>query len=576
MSARQLCIGSVFEFEVEGRYYYLQIIRCNDEYNIVRIFFDGVNERPVDMDSYIRNSVFDYYAYYIDKSYLGKILSYVGRYTLESAKWKDEPPPFYIYGWPIDDLRRPEEIQWLRERESSSDWHKLYDEDERRIKEMWIAKESESLPYYPRWKIKLLRPGTINSRSDYQLLPDESLLDYPIYTSNIIDEVRLFTRHGATSKDYFRKRCSEEPADVMETRVVAALKDKADRGYASKEKAESVLALKYYTDQFRTDISSGDVYEICDDGHYYYFQALRKLNFFHRELSKPHYYLIKLAYARYDKRPNDLLDVFNSQPTQDIVSLIRKTDNIEFVGNYKVESEWRDDAPPFLLFFHQNNERFPEPESCMTQWKVIVRGDRLTSGFYFYEEYQTGSCFPSKFRSYPLFCEIYDRQFSFIALREVDYYLARGQFQVDVAAKDSAPERLRAWAENLPWNFEESSYDKLPEFVAYKHTATDLRKRAKKLVGMQRRRKQFTPETIAKFEAILTEFVDNIVDKKDDKKNIQKHAKAAIRKLNRMNDKLDQALIETEERDELFQFFFDAGSYVGVDIGKLIEDAREW
>ena len=64
--------------------------------------------------------------------------------------------------------------------------------------------------------------------------------------------------------------------------------------------------------------------------------------------------------------------------------------------------------------------------------------------------------------------------------------------------------------------------------------------------------------------------------KKDDKKNIRKWAKTAIRKLNRANKKLDHSLIETQERDELFQFFFDAGCYVGVDIFDVVDETRDW
>ena len=93
---------------------------------------------------------------------------------------------------------------------------------------------------------------------------------------------------------------------------------------------------------------------------------------------------------------------------------------------------------------------------------------------------------------------------------------------------------------------------------------------------MQRRRKQFSEETLVEFEEILNEFVDNIVGKKDDKKNIRKWAKTAIRKLNRANKKLDHSLIETQERDELFQFFFDAGCYVGVDIFDVVDETRDW
>ena len=93
---------------------------------------------------------------------------------------------------------------------------------------------------------------------------------------------------------------------------------------------------------------------------------------------------------------------------------------------------------------------------------------------------------------------------------------------------------------------------------------------------MQKSRKLFSSETIEEFKSTLSEFVDNIVGKKDDKENIRQSAKAAIRKLNRANKKLDYEFIETDERDELGEFFYMAGSYVGVDIRKLFDSARDW
>ena len=118
------------------------------------------------------------------------------------------------------------------------------------------------------------------------------------------------------------------------------------------------------------------------------------------------------------------------------------------------------------------------------------------------------------------------------------------------------------------------------DFEAYKYTPEEIRLRIKDLVEMQRSREEFSEETLAEFEAILKEFVDNTVDKKDDKENIRQSAKAAIRKLNRANKKLDYEFIETDEREELGEFFYMAGSYVGsyvgVDIRKLFDSARDW
>ena len=114
------------------------------------------------------------------------------------------------------------------------------------------------------------------------------------------------------------------------------------------------------------------------------------------------------------------------------------------------------------------------------------------------------------------------------------------------------------------------------DFEAYKYTPEEIRLRIKDLVEMQRNREEFSEETLAEFEAILQEFVDNTVDKKDDKENIESWATTAIHKLNRMNEDADYVFIETEERDELAVFFFDAGCCVGVDIFDVIDNERDW
>ena len=511
---------------------------------------------------------------------------------MESKKWKDDGPLFVIDGWPIVDTRpryEAPQIDW-----DSPNGFDAKREYERQFVESCISSSSDSIDYFPEWNIHHRYNAFVNLwGGSYNALPPDYMLDYPISTGDLPKQIRFFTNHGMIPREYFCKRLRDEGAVNVEKRVIETLKTLANVDI------ETELAKRYIENagkrNLRTDLSSGDVYEIYDNGHYYYFQVIRQLNFhcdhfldFFHEMYR---YMVKLVYARFDKRPDDLDSVLRSCPSQTIVSGIDEKGEMEFVGNYEILSEWRDEDPPFFLLYEQEDKQYADldevKERPTRQWQLIVRGDRSFHGVYRVVRYRAGYRFPTKYRRYPIYfdlgCLFGTPRFSAMAPRGVDFYLANGKFFIDAVSEAWTDEFFLTWMKETIWTDRQiveerrkRKQDSSMEFVPYKYTSSDVRRRVKKLVNMQRRRKQFSEETLVEFEEILNEFVDNIVGKKDDKKNIRKWAKTAIRKLNRANKKLDHSLIETQERDELFQFFFDAGCYVGVDIFDVVDETRDW
>ena len=588
VNTQRLYSGTVIEFKVGKKFYYFQVIRRKSNgADVIKLFFKGVQTRPRDMETYISQSPSEYYNFYVDKEYIGNKFVIVGRYALDSPKWKDEAPLFIMNTWPVIDPRPQEQNQREEGREQFIN--------------SWISASSDPVDYLPKWRIFHRFNCYINFWGGcYNSLPPDYLLEYPSYADSdtLQDLVRFFANHGMSPKEFFCKKLQDEGAAEVEKRVMKTLKSVANSGFVTKND-ESFLESAYCDDKTapysrRTDFVSGDVFEISNNGYYYYFQIIRQISFMGLLLDdiceEPFCYLLKVLYARFDKRPNDIERMLRSCPSQTIVCAIRRRDEVELVGNYEVVSDWRDEDPPFFLVPKHNDEGYDglsELEEYPTrQWSVLILSDHSTYGFYRVTEYNAGYRFPSDYRCYPTFWGyvlLCDLRLSNLLRREVDFYLANGKYFIDAIAEAWNPELFLKWAQETIWTDRQiveerrkRKQDSSMEFVPYKYTSSDVRRRVKKLVNMQRRRKQFSEETLVEFEEILNEFVDNIVGKKDDKKNIKKWAKTAIRKLNRANKKLDHSLIETQERDELAQFFFDAGCYVGVDIFEVVDETRDW
>ena len=75
---------------------------------------------------------------------------------------------------------------------------------------------------------------------------------------------------------------------------------------------------------------------------------------------------------------------------------------------------------------------------------------------------------------------------------------------------------------------------------------------------------------------ILEEYLRTISGKKGDEKNLYKATRIAVKKINKLDDKTDNELIETEEREELCNFFNNGSAYVGIETEDIADEWREW
>lgn len=75
---------------------------------------------------------------------------------------------------------------------------------------------------------------------------------------------------------------------------------------------------------------------------------------------------------------------------------------------------------------------------------------------------------------------------------------------------------------------------------------------------------------------ILEEFLAAVEDKQGDEKNLDRAVKKAVNKLNKLDEKTDHELIETDEREALCAFFDAGAAYVGVDADDIAGEWRDW
>jgi ribosome-associated translation inhibitor RaiA len=75
---------------------------------------------------------------------------------------------------------------------------------------------------------------------------------------------------------------------------------------------------------------------------------------------------------------------------------------------------------------------------------------------------------------------------------------------------------------------------------------------------------------------ILEEFLEAIEDKQGDEKNLYRAVEKAVDKLNKLDEKTDHGLIETDEREALCAFFDAGAAYVGVDADDIAGEWRDW
>lgn len=89
---------------------------------------------------------------------------------------------------------------------------------------------------------------------------------------------------------------------------------------------------------------------------------------------------------------------------------------------------------------------------------------------------------------------------------------------------------------------------------------------------------KYTQKDIDKCGKILDKFIDDLIKSNKDEKTITKSVKEVILKLNKLNEKCERELIETDQRGYLCQFIEDASVIAGLPKSEndITEEWREW
>ncbi|MDD3590948.1 MAG: DUF5713 family protein [Thermoguttaceae bacterium] len=85
-----------------------------------------------------------------------------------------------------------------------------------------------------------------------------------------------------------------------------------------------------------------------------------------------------------------------------------------------------------------------------------------------------------------------------------------------------------------------------------------------------------TLKDVESMRKILEEFLEAIEDKQGNEKNLYRAVEKAVDKLNKLDEKTDHGLIETDEREALCAFFDAGAAYVGVDADDIAGEWRDW
>ena len=90
---------------------------------------------------------------------------------------------------------------------------------------------------------------------------------------------------------------------------------------------------------------------------------------------------------------------------------------------------------------------------------------------------------------------------------------------------------------------------------------------------------EFTKKDVQKCEKILTEYLDSLASlSAPSDKDIMKCVKKAVLALNKLNEKTDYALLETEERENIWELIQTSAVECGLQdpADDITEEWREW
>lgn len=92
----------------------------------------------------------------------------------------------------------------------------------------------------------------------------------------------------------------------------------------------------------------------------------------------------------------------------------------------------------------------------------------------------------------------------------------------------------------------------------------------------------YTSEDVEECGAILDEYIDTLIALGDeaDNRSIRRCVQQVVENLNRLNERCDYQLIETEQREEMVPYIIQAAEQAGLSIGRdeydITEQWREW
>lgn len=87
----------------------------------------------------------------------------------------------------------------------------------------------------------------------------------------------------------------------------------------------------------------------------------------------------------------------------------------------------------------------------------------------------------------------------------------------------------------------------------------------------------YTEENVKECGVILEKFVSHLEDVKSDEKTILACIKITVEELNELNKRLNEELIETEQREDLCEFILEVAINAGLKAEEdITEEWREW
>ena len=314
----------------------------------------------------------------------------------------------------------------------------------------------------------------------------------------------------------------------------------------------------------------GDVFEFKHDNKFCYFQYLHK--------SLYEVPLIRYYRPGFSERPDLDKLLATKESGMALCGFVTKkfADEIKFCGNYPVPSYLKD-GPEYFLYSTICNF---DIENYPPYWSLYPREysnyeDMIHLGYYLPEKYR--ECPDTSILSFLGLQDLYDYGTNY------EIYLNRWpeervhEWEKEQERKKNVPPKLNATKTKI------EAPAPIPELKVKKSvTIKMLRQRLGQLLRDVRRYvadatlKNTSKADVETMKKILEDYLASIFGNKKKLKILRAATKEAVKKLNKLDERTDHELIETDEREALYQFFSDAASYIGYNLDEEIDNWREW